>query len=84
MTSKYGHRRFKYEINISGTIKLDLVPIQCVQYPAFFVFDPMVMIKLFGLHCTEVDSFENEQHRVNSRFFKVATVRLTSFRECLN
>lgn len=82
--TKYNNTYYKYATNKMGHLQLDLVPQRDVQYPLFFVSDPLNGTELFGDPCTHIENFETEENRINSRFFRVATVPLISFRESLS
>lgn len=81
---KYGHTRLKYATNSYGQVTLDIVPVSSIQYPQIVVVDPTVLVSIGGIHATDVNALECNEHQLESRFFKLSTVRLTSFRESLS
>lgn len=83
-TAKYNHEYYTYVTNDRGYLQLDLVPARHIQYPLFFVSDPCNGTTHFGEPYTDVHKFETDEHWLKSRFFRAASVSITSFREGLN
>lgn len=82
-TAMYNHGYYSYGRNEIGSLQIDLVIARHIQYPMFFVSDPCNGTTHFGDPYTNCHKFETEEQRMIPRLFRVASVRLTSFREVL-